>query len=134
MMKPRTDAAHRAPQPPDPAGLETSALSAASCLFHGFSDRSRLAILRHLALGEHRVVDLTRHLDLAQSTVSQHLACLRDCGLVSSRAQGRASWFSLTHPEAVLELLAAAERLLGLAGDAVELCPVYGRTRDGDRP
>jgi len=109
-----------------PAVDESGALSSAACLFHGFSDPSRLAILRHLALGEHRVVDLTKHLGLAQSTVSKHLACLRDCGLVSSRAQGRASVFSLTHPEAMLDVLAAAERLLGLTGDAVALCPVYG--------
>ena len=110
----------------DPAVDEASALSAAACLFHGFSDPSRLAILRHLTLGEHRVVDLTGHLGLAQSTVSKHLACLRDCGLVESRPRGRASVFSLTHPEAMLEVLAAAERLLGLTGDAVALCPVYG--------
>jgi DNA-binding transcriptional ArsR family regulator len=106
---------------------ETSALTVAACLFHGFSDASRLAIVRHLALGEHRVVDLTEHLGLAQSTVSKHLACLRDCGLVDSRPQGRASLFSLTYPEATLELLSAAERLLGLTGDAVALCPVYGQ-------
>jgi DNA-binding transcriptional ArsR family regulator len=106
---------------------ESTALSTAACLFHGFSDGSRLAIVRHLALGEHRVVDLTEHLGLAQSTVSKHLACLRDCGLVESRPQGRASMFSLTHPEATLDLLSAAERLLGLTGDAVALCPVYGR-------
>ena len=105
---------------------EAAALSATAWLFHGFSDSSRLAIVRHLALGEHRVVDLTEHLGLAQSTVSKHLACLRDCGLVNSRPQGRASLFSLTHPEATLELLTAAERLLGLTGDAVVLCPIYG--------
>ncbi len=105
---------------------ETAALAVAACLFHGLSDPSRLAILRHLTLGEHRVVDLTRHLGLAQSTVSQHLACLRDCGLVGSRPQGRASVFTLTHPEATLEVLAAAERLLGLTGDAVALCPAHG--------
>ncbi|HZN75198.1 MAG TPA: metalloregulator ArsR/SmtB family transcription factor [Micromonosporaceae bacterium] len=105
---------------------EAAALSSAACLFHGFGDASRLAIVRHLALGEHRVVDLTEHLGLAQSTVSKHLACLRDCGLVESRPQGRASLFSLTHPEATLHLLSAAEQLLGLTGDAVALCPVYG--------
>lgn len=108
------------------AGLEERAALAASCLFRGFADPSRLAIVRHLLLGEHRVVDLTRHLGLAQSTVSQHLACLRDCGLVVSRPQGRASVFSLAHPEATRDLLAAAEGLLALTGDAVELCPVYG--------
>jgi ArsR family transcriptional regulator, cadmium/lead-responsive transcriptional repressor len=106
---------------------EAAALSVAACLFNGFSDASRLAIVRHLALGEHRVVDLTEHLGLAQSTVSKHLACLRDCGLVESRPQGRASQFSLTHPEATLDLLSAAERLLGLTGDAVALCPTYGQ-------
>ncbi|MEV6285589.1 metalloregulator ArsR/SmtB family transcription factor [Kribbella sp. NPDC051770] len=105
---------------------ETIGLAAAACLFNGFSDGSRLAIVRHLAAGEQRVVDLTEQLGLAQSTVSKHLACLRDCGLVESRPQGRASLFSLTHPEATMELLAAAETLLALTGDAVALCPVYG--------
>jgi len=114
----------------DPFVDEAAALSAAACLFHGFSEPSRLAILRHLTLGEHRVVDLTEHLGLAQSTVSKHLACLRDCGLVSSRPQGRASLFSLTHPEAMLDLLSAAERILELTGDAVTLCPTYGETSD----
>ncbi len=107
---------------------ETAALTAASCLFHGFSDPSRLAIVRHLALGEHRVVDLTAHVGLAQGTVSKHLACLKDCGLVSSRPQGRASMWSLNHIEAVVSLLAAAEKLLALTGDAVTLCPNFGTT------
>ena len=105
---------------------ESHAVTAAACLFHGFSDRSRLTIVQHLALGEHRVVDLTRHLGLAQSTVSKHLACLLDCGIVTVRPQGRASVYALAHPAATLELLAAAEQLLGLTGDAVVLCPRYG--------
>lgn len=108
------------------AADEAVALAVAACLFNGFSDVSRLSIVRHLALGEHRVVDLTAHLGLAQSTVSKHLACLRDCGLVESRPVGRASLFSLAHPAETLELLSAAERLLGLTGDAVVLCPNYG--------
>ncbi|MGY1723057.1 ArsR/SmtB family transcription factor [Blastococcus sp. SYSU DS0533] len=105
---------------------EAAALSAAACLFRSLGDPSRLAIVRHLALGEHKVVELTRHLGLAQSTVSAHLACLRDCGLVSSRAQGRASLWSLAATPEVLGLLAAAERLLAATGDAVTLCPAYG--------
>lgn len=108
------------------SAVETAALTAAACLFHGFSDRSRLAIVQHLLLGEHRVVDLTGHLGLAQSTVSKHLACLLDCGIVQVRAVGRASVYSLAHPEATLELLSAAEKLLALTGDAVTLCPTYG--------
>jgi DNA-binding transcriptional ArsR family regulator len=105
---------------------EGTALSAAACMFRSLGDPARLAILRHLALGEHRVVDLTAHLGLAQSTVSAHLACLRDCGLVTSRPQGRASLWSLTHAAETLAVLAAAEGLLAATGDAVALCPVYG--------
>jgi DNA-binding transcriptional ArsR family regulator len=99
-------------------------------MFRSLGDPARLAILRHLTGGEHRVVDLTAHLGLAQSTVSAHLACLRDCGLVSSRAQGRASMWSLTTAPELLALLAAAERLLSITGDAVALCPAYGAARD----
>ena len=108
---------------------ERAAVTAAACLFNGLADASRLTILQHLTLGEHRVVDLTVHLGLAQSTVSKHLSCLLDCGLVTVRAQGRASVYSLAHPDATLELLAAAERLLALTGDAVTLCPTYGTAR-----
>ena len=104
---------------------ENSDVTAAVSLFRSLADPTRLAIVRHLALGEHRVVDLTAHLALAQSTVSGHLSCLRDCGLVTARAQGRASLYSLARPE-LLDLLAAAERLLESTGDAVTLCPTYG--------
>ena len=108
------------------ASVEVGELAAAACLFHGFSDPSRIAILQHLALGEHRVVDLTAHIGLAQSTVSKHLACLRDCGLVSARPEGRATIYSLNHAEALMDLWAAAEKLLALTGDAVTLCATYG--------
>lgn len=101
-------------------------LVAAACLFNGFSDPTRLAILQHLALGEHRVVDLTAHIGLAQSTVSKHLACLRDCGLVTARPEGRATVYSLNHDEALMDLWSAAERLLALTGDQVTLCTNYG--------
>ncbi len=116
----------------DPAPVEhLPSIAAASCLFDGFGDQSRLIILQHLLLGEHRVVELTDHLGLAQSTVSKHLACLRDCGLVESRPVGRASVFTVTHPAAITELLAAAERLLLLTGFAVTLCPNHGVSARG---
>ena len=94
-------------------------------MFRSLGDPTRLVILQHLLLGEHRVVDLVAHLGLAQSTVSAHLACLKDCGLVTSRPQGRASMFALARPE-LLDVLSAAERLLAATGDAVTLCPTFG--------
>jgi ArsR family transcriptional regulator, cadmium/lead-responsive transcriptional repressor len=81
--------------------------------------------LQYLAGGEARVVDLTRQLALAQSTVSGHLACLRDCGLVIARPEGRQMFYSLARPE-LAGLLLAAEQLLEATGWQVALCPAYG--------
>lgn len=108
-----------------PPIAEAEALKSAAALFHSLGDPSRLVILQHLQLGEHRVVDLVKHLGLSQSTVSKHLACLKDTGMVTSRAEGRASMYSLTHPDAVVSILAAAEKMLALTGDAVHLCPMH---------
>lgn len=120
----RPPAAHGRHRPATAPGTEAHALEPAACLFRSLGDPTRLTVLQHLALGEHRVVDLTEHLGLAQSTVSAHLACLRDCGLVTSRPQGRASLWSLTVPE-LLDLLRCAERLLEVTGDSVTLCPTH---------
>lgn len=109
-------------------------MAPAAALFHSFSDPTRLAILRRLAEGEQRVRDLTDELGLAQSTVSAHLACLRDCGLVSSRPHGRASLFSLAAEPELLALLRAAESLLEATGSAVELCPTFGTGRSRRDP
>jgi DNA-binding transcriptional ArsR family regulator len=100
-------------------------LAPAALLFHSLSDPVRLAIVQRLAHGEARVVDLTNALQLAQSTVSQHLACLRDCRLVDYRADGRQSFYFVAQP-ALLDLLRAAENLLADTGEAVTLCPVFG--------
>lgn len=100
-------------------------LAAAGALFHGLADPTRLAVVRRLADGEARVVDLTAQLGLAQSTVSAHVACLRGCGLVQGRPEARQVFYSLAHPE-LLDLLQAAERLLEATGERVSLCPNYG--------
>ena len=100
-------------------------LRPAVALFRSLGDPTRLAIVHELARGERRVVDLTRTLSLAQSTISGHLACLADCDLVASRPVGRLSFYRLTQPE-LLGVLAAAEQLLAATGSAVALCPTYG--------
>lgn len=100
-------------------------LSFAAALFRSLGDPARLAIVRQLAQGEARVVDLTSVLGLAQSTVSKHLACLRDCQLIDFRAEGRASYYTLTRPE-LIDLLRSAEALLDETGNAVALCPTFG--------
>ncbi|SFO44307.1 transcriptional regulator, ArsR family [Pseudonocardia ammonioxydans] len=103
----------------------TAGLGAAEALFHSLSDSTRLAIVRRLADGEARVADLVTQLGLAQSTVSKHVACLRECGLVDGRPEGRQVFYCLTRPE-LMDLLASAEVVLAATGHAVALCPNYG--------
>jgi DNA-binding transcriptional ArsR family regulator len=105
--------------------VERVELAPAAALFRSLGDPTRLAILRRLAVGPARVTDLVQAVGLAQSTVSTHLACLRDCGLVASDPVGRASLFRLTQPS-LTELLGCAETVLAATGNAVALCPNYG--------
>ena len=100
-------------------------LDPAVALFHSLSDATRLAIVQRLAHGEARVADLVAELGMAQSTVSAHVACLRDCALVVGRPQGRQVFYSLARPE-LMDLLRSAETLLAATGNAVALCPNYG--------
>lgn len=95
-------------------------------LFHSLADPARLAVLRLLADGERRVVDLTAELGLAQSTVSGHLACLRSAGLVEAHPHGRSTFYALARPE-LWRLMAAAEDVLDATGSTVELCPAHHR-------
>ena len=85
--------------------------STVASLLDVLGDATRLAILRHLHGGEHRVVELTEHRGLAQSTVSPHLAILRSAGLISSHSHGRANVSRIENPEAIEQVLAAAESL-----------------------
>ncbi|MEU7002540.1 metalloregulator ArsR/SmtB family transcription factor [Nonomuraea sp. NPDC046570] len=105
-------------------------ISPAAALFHSLADGTRLRIVQRLARGEARVVDLTAELGLAQSTVSKHLACLRDCGLIDYRAEGRQSFYALTRPE-LMDVLASAEQLLAATGHVVALCPAHGDRTTG---
>jgi ArsR family transcriptional regulator, cadmium/lead-responsive transcriptional repressor len=114
------------------AEIERVELAPAAALFRSLGDPARLMIVRRLAAGPARVTDLAAGLGLAQSTVSKHLACLRDCGLVTSHPAGRASMFRLTQP-ALAGMIAAAETVLAATGNAVALCPVWGTgCCDGD--
>jgi ArsR family transcriptional regulator, cadmium/lead-responsive transcriptional repressor len=48
--------------------------------------------------------------------------------LVTFRAQGRATLWSLAASREILDVLAAAEHLLTATGNAVALCPTYGES------
>jgi ArsR family transcriptional regulator, cadmium/lead-responsive transcriptional repressor len=106
------------------ATVHAEYVSVAAKLFRGFADPTRLAILLELLAGERRVVDLVDQVGGSQSNVSGHLACLKDCGLVTDRPQGRAVLYRLATPQ-VVELLRQAETLLFEVGHEVALCDNY---------
>jgi ArsR family transcriptional regulator, cadmium/lead-responsive transcriptional repressor len=72
-------------------GAHRTQLAGAASLFRGLADPTRLAIVRRLARGEARVVDLTAELGSAPSTVSAHT--LPACGIVGCWMAGRRAMF-----------------------------------------
>ncbi len=107
---------------------ERDDLTLGAKLFRSLGDPMRLAIVEILARGERRVTDLVAELHSSQPNVSGHLACLKDCGLVIDRPQGRAVLYRLASPE-LLGLLHAAETVLDAVGHQIELCPNYEENR-----
>jgi DNA-binding transcriptional ArsR family regulator len=93
-------------------------------LFRGFADPSRLAILQSLQNGERTVTGLVQATGLTQPNVSNHLSCLRDCGLVTLRQQGRFSYYSLSD-DRVAGLLLLADELLADVARGVYECTHY---------
>jgi DNA-binding transcriptional ArsR family regulator len=72
----------------------------ASAFLKALAHENRLMILCILAAGEKSVGELEDHLGLRQPTVSQQLARLRADGLVSTRRDGKAIYYSLASEEA----------------------------------
>jgi len=62
-------------------------------VFRALADPSRRAILERLTREETAVKELTACFDISQPAVSQHLATLRNAGLVSERRDGRLVYY-----------------------------------------
>ncbi|MEO7840773.1 MAG: metalloregulator ArsR/SmtB family transcription factor [Anaerolineales bacterium] len=93
-------------------------------LFRGFSDPSRLSILNALYNGALTVSEIVETTGLTQSNVSNHLGCLRDCGLVTSEQQGRFVYYELSD-QRVGQLLMIADSLLADVAKGVYECTRY---------
>lgn len=87
-------------------------MKATAQIFKALSDETRLRILNLLLKGEELCVcDIMAALDLPQSTVSRHLAHLRNAGLVDDRRQGvwmhyKGNRESMQHGAMLFDLLA----------------------------
>ena len=93
-------------------------------LFRGFADPSRLGILDALRNGPLTVSEIVEATSLSQPNVSNHLGCLRDCGLVTAEQQGRYVTYHLSD-DRVGELIALAESLLADVARGVYECTRY---------
>jgi DNA-binding transcriptional ArsR family regulator len=93
-------------------------------LFQGFADPSRLTILETLSDAERTVGEVVRATGLSQSNISNHLSCLKECGLAVSRRDGRHVYYKLSDPR-VSQLLMLANELLADVARGVYECTRY---------
>lgn len=98
-------------------------------LFRGFSDASRLSILNALGKGALTVSEIVQVTRLTQSNVSNHLGCLRDCGLVSCTQQGRYMSYQLSDSR-VAEVLTLADELLANVAKGIYECTRYNCSKE----
>ena len=75
--------------------------SQAAELLKAMSNEHRLLILCHLGEKEMRVSELNNFIDLSQSSLSQHLARLRQDGLVKTRRESQTIFYSIANPSVV---------------------------------
>lgn len=113
--------------PPTPDTLSAQAVGHKAKLFRGFSDTSRLSILDALRVGPLTVTEIVVATRLSQSNASNHLSCLRDCGLVTSEQQGRNVRYSLSDNRVGL-LLGLADELLAEVARGFYECTRYAVT------
>lgn len=84
---------------------QRDALSALVAAAKGLAHPTRLRLLGMLASGELCVCQMTSVLELAPSTVSQHLSVLSRGGLVADRREGKLVFYRLGEGEAAAALL-----------------------------
>lgn len=82
----------------------------AAGLLRLLANEKRLLVLCHLVEGEQGVGALADAVGLSPSALSQHLALLRDSGVVATRRESQAIFYRLADPKAV-EVLHLMHRL-----------------------
>lgn len=95
--------------------------------FKGLGDPIRLRILEFLEEGEKAVGQIVEHLSLPQNQVSMHLGCLRWCGYVRTRREGRFVFYSLGDSR-VTEIMRLARELLRGSEIYLTTCELIGTT------
>ncbi|GAC1582387.1 MAG: hypothetical protein NVS3B24_20380 [Candidatus Dormibacteria bacterium] len=106
---------------------EADEASRVAKFFRGLGDPTRVRILEYLDLHKEATVgELVNAVGGLQGRVSSHLGCLRWCGLVQDRRDGRLVYYRLADPR-IRRLLKTTHEFLGEHGDQVELCRIIDR-------
>ncbi|HEY0188015.1 MAG TPA: metalloregulator ArsR/SmtB family transcription factor [Cellulomonas sp.] len=110
-----------------------SRLDVMTRLGRAMSDPSRARILAALTTGPAYPARLADDLAMTRSNVSNHLACLRGCGLVVAELEGRRTRYVIADPHLAVALTALVEVVLAVdEGEpcAAESCDVPGCCAD----
>lgn len=100
--------------------------------FVGLSDVTRVQIVTLLLNeGEKSVSEIVERVGLSQGRVSTHLACLRTCGFVSSRRDGRFTRYSVTD-QRVGEILRVAHSMLADNAERILSCELVTEPGKGE--
>lgn len=106
-----------------------SRLDVMNRLGRAMADPSRSRILMTLLESPSYPAVLSRDLGLTRSNVSNHLTCLRDCGIVVAEPEGRQTRYEIADPHLTAALNALVEVTLAVDENAVCIdpaCPVVG--------
>lgn len=98
-------------------------------LGRAMADPTRSRILISLLDQPGYPADLSHDLGLSRSNVSNHLACLRDCGIVVAEPQGRKTRYEVSDPHLARALASLIEVTLAVDESAEcvdQSCPVPG--------
>ena len=90
--------------------LEAQAAVVAGLLREIANERRLLILCRLVEAGEMRVADMAAAVGLSQSAMSQHLARLREVGLVAYRRDSQTLWYRIADPR-VEDLMAQLHRI-----------------------
>ncbi len=82
------------------------------CFFSVFADYTRVKILSALAISELCVTDISRILDINQTTVSHQLRFLKSVGIVRCSRQGKIVFYSLAN-ESINDVILKGIEFLG---------------------
>lgn len=103
---------------------QPTATSVKAKFFRGFADPARLAILETLRKKPRSVGEIVAVTALTQPNVSNHLSCLKDCGLVVSEKRGRHVYYALSD-DRLETILSLSEEVLAEVARGVYECTRY---------